>query len=111
MLFLEDGWRWDSVLRRCLVLPVKKLAQGLVMLDRWLWDGLVHLFVYLTMLLARGEKQLDDYLIDGLVRQASRLAHTAGLALRRVQTGSLQLYLILTTLAVISIGVVILMLR
>ena len=109
-LFLEEGWRWDAVLRSCFVLPVKKLAQGLVMLDRWLWDGLVYLFVYLTLLLARGGKQIDDHLIDGLVRQTSRLTHTAGLALRRVQTRSLQLYLILTTLAVISIGVVILML-
>jgi hypothetical protein len=70
----------------------------------------VHATVYFTMLLARAEKRFDDHLIDGLVRQTSRLTHTAGLALRRVQTGSLQLYLILTTLAVISIGVVILML-
>lgn len=109
-LFLEDGWRWDRVLRHCFVLPVKKLAQGLDILDRWLWDGLVHLFVYLTMLLARTGKQLDDHLIDGLVRQICRGTHKVRLALRRVQTRSLQLYLIFTTLAVISIGVVILML-
>lgn len=108
--FLEDGWRWDEVLQRCFVAPVKMLAQGLVMLDRWLWDGIVHATVYLTMLLARAEKQFDDRLIDGLVRQTSRATHAAGLALRHVQTGSLQLYLILTTLAVISIGALILML-
>ncbi|HQR08748.1 MAG TPA: proton-conducting transporter membrane subunit [Gemmatales bacterium] len=108
--FLEDGWRWDVVLQRCFVTPVKLLAQGLVMLDRWLWDGIVHAIVYLTMLLARAEKQFDDHLIDGLVRQTSRATHAAGLALRRVQTGSVQLYLILTALAVISIGALILML-
>jgi len=104
--FLEDGWRWDAVLQRCVVLPIKKLAQWLVMLDRWLWDGLVHLSVYLTMLLARGAKQVDDHLIDGLVRLIGRLIHTAGAVLRRLRKGSS----ILTTLAVISIGVMILML-
>jgi len=108
--FLEDGWHWDVVLQQCLVVPVKLLAQGLVMLDRWLWDSIVHAAVYLTMLLARAEKQFDDHLIDGLVRQTSRVTHAAGLGLRRVQTGSLQLYLILTTLAVISICALILML-
>jgi hypothetical protein len=109
-LFLEDGWRWDTVLQRCFVLPLIKLSQGLVMLDRRLWDGIVHALVYLTMLLARIVKQLDGHLSDGLVRKTSRWAHTAWLALRRVQTGNLQFYLILSTLAVISIGVVILML-
>ena len=108
-LFLEDGWRWDTILQCCFVAPVRKLSQGLVMLDRWLWDSIVHAMVYLTLLLARVGKQMDDHLIDGLVRQTSRWTHTAWLALRGEQTGKLQRYLILTILAVISIGVVILM--
>lgn len=105
--FLFDGWHWDRLLSRCFVQPCLLLGRFLQMLDRWLWDGLVHGFGRLARLLAFAERRLDEQLIDGLVQQTARITQASGLALRQVQTGTLRFYVALLLLVVVAVSGVI----
>jgi NADH:ubiquinone oxidoreductase subunit 5 (subunit L)/multisubunit Na+/H+ antiporter MnhA subunit len=97
-----DGLHWDALLRLCFVRPARGLGHFFQRLDRWWWDGLLHLLARIARLLASAERQFDERLIDGLVQRSARLTQSTGAALRSAQSGSLWVYVLLAVTGLVA---------
>ncbi len=68
-------------------------SRAMYWLDQNLIDGIVNFFGFVGRSLAYVDAAIDKYLVDGLVNGVGSAIWNGGRALRRVQTGHIQVYL------------------
>lgn len=105
--FLFNGWYWDAWIDRLITRPVLRLGHLYQIMDRWFWDEIIHQLARLARGIAWIEKQFDERMVDGIVRQSAVLTQSGGKTLRAVQTGSLRTYVMLAMAAAILISLLI----
>ena len=98
---IADGWMLDRLYQWLVVRPIYGIAHVAAWCDRVLLDGFLHGFSRFVLAVARVDRLIDDYVVDGFVNRLAAATYSAGLGLRTVQTGRLRQYVV--ALAVASI--------
>ncbi len=83
---------FDVAYERLAVRPFMRLADGLSAVDRTVVDGAVNGAAALWRTVAGVSWSFDRTVIDGAVNASARLSRSAGVALRRLQSGRVQTY-------------------
>lgn len=99
-----NKWYFDEMYEASFIRGTLVLRTALAWFDAWIIDGLVNLSAYMTRAIAWIQGKIDEKIVDGLVNLLANTIIEAGGALRRVQTGRIQTYVIL-----LLAGIVILM--
>lgn len=102
--FLLKGWMLDALYDRIIVQPILKIVFWLSVFDQKGVDGLVNALPKTTLLIAKGVDLLDRSWIDGAVNGVAGAVYKMGTALRRMQTGYIQQYLIWMLLGILVAG-------
>lgn len=105
--FFYNGWHWDTCIERLITRPFLRLGHLYQIMDRWFWDEIVHSFARLARGIAWIEKQFDEQVVDGIVRQSAAVTQSGGRTLRAVQTGSLRTYVMIAMAAAIVLSSII----
>jgi NADH-quinone oxidoreductase subunit L len=77
-----------------IVRPLLQICRLLWKLDQWVIDGIVNGIGYLTVAEGKISGLFDRHVVDGLVNFTSRLLDFFAHGLRRLQTGTIQHYLL-----------------
>lgn len=86
--------------------PVTFVSKLLSQFDRLVIDGLVNWFGWLTSIFAVANRLFDVYVVDGLVNFSGWIIAALSQALRRMQTGLIQNYLLFIVIGIITILVI-----
>ncbi|MDQ7828797.1 MAG: NADH-quinone oxidoreductase subunit L [Armatimonadota bacterium] len=100
---LEHRYYVDELYQAAVVRPVLWVGRALRTFDLYVIDGLVNLVGVVVVALARLYRLVDLYVVDGLVNLLGWTAARLGAALRVVQTGRAENYLLVIALGVIAI--------
>jgi len=99
----RDGFRVDALYDATLVRGFRASARAAAWLDTWVVDGVVNGLGALARAAAWLTGAIDHYLVDGAVNGLAELLLGSGRALRRVQTGRINNYVL-----GVAVGVVLL---
>ena len=103
----KNRYYLDDIYGAAFVKPSQWLAaQVIVLLDRGLIDAILHIIARLFTWLGDLTKVLNLWLIDGVGDGIPIAIFNAGGWLRRMQTGRIQLYMLLVLVAAVAIGLV-----
>ena len=103
---LEAKYWVDEIYHYCVVKPLLALSRLSRLFDLRVIDGAVNAAAFLTVAASKAEGSFDLQVIDGAVDGTGWLARAVGRILRRFQTGQVQEYLILASIAVLAIAVI-----
>jgi NADH-quinone oxidoreductase subunit L len=101
--FAFDTFRIDELYERTFVRGFQTLARTAAWLDDHLVDALVRALAWITRAVAWLNGAIDAYVVDGAVNGVATLLIDGGRALRRVQTGRINNYVL-----GVAVGIVIL---
>ncbi|MFQ5542907.1 MAG: hypothetical protein ACE5FY_00990, partial [Nitrospiria bacterium] len=94
-----------EVYKNGLIEPVKKLSQVGWKVDTWVFDGFVNAMGWATLLESKISELFDKYLIDGAVNAIPATIGGSAKRLRKVQSGSIQNYIMAMVVGVVILGV------
>src|SRR2546426_371513 len=103
---LVHKYWWDEFYIFTVVRPVVWVARQLRTFDIYVIDGAVNAVGMIFVWLSRLYRIFDLYVVDGAVNLVGWLAKATGGALRHVQTGRAQNYLLVLALGVIVLAVI-----
>jgi NADH-quinone oxidoreductase subunit L len=103
---LEAKYWFDQIYHYCVVRPLLALSRLSRLFDLRVIDGAVNTAAFLTVAASKMEGSFDLQVIDGAVDGTGWLARAMGRVFRRFQTGQVQEYLILASIAVLAIVVI-----
>jgi len=103
---LEEKYWFDELYHYCLVKPLLWFSRFCRIIDLRVIDGAVNAVGYLTIAASKAEGSFDLKVIDGAVDGTGWLVRFLGRIFRRFQTGQVQEYIILVSIAVLAIVVV-----
>src|SRR3989441_1274469 len=103
---LVHKYWWDEFYVFTVVRPVVWVARQLRTFDIYVIDGAVNAVGIIFVWLSRLYRVFDLYVVDGAVNLVGWLARATGGALRHVQTGRAQNYLLVLALGVIVLAVI-----
>jgi NADH-quinone oxidoreductase subunit L len=83
----------DELYRAAVVRPYLLASRSVAWFDTHIIDGIVNLTGTVTIFVAWLSGLFDNYIVDGLVNLAANATLEAGGRLRRIQTGSINVYL------------------
>jgi NADH-quinone oxidoreductase subunit L len=92
---------FDEIYAAWIVKPFHFLGRALFSFDQSVVDGSVNGTGYLTVAASRIQNWIDKTLVDGLVNFTGYTAQFASAALRRIQTGFIQNYLLILFLGIL----------
>jgi NADH:ubiquinone oxidoreductase subunit 5 (subunit L)/multisubunit Na+/H+ antiporter MnhA subunit len=92
--FLAHRWYFDELYHAIFVLPVKGLAAVASGIDQGLIDPFINGLAWTARQIAGIDAWIDRTLVDGLVNATANATWSAGLELKKLQTGSLRQYVV-----------------
>jgi len=95
-----------EVYKKGLIEPVKKLSQIGWTVDTWVFDGLVNASGWATLLESKVSEMFDVHIVDGTVNGVPVLLGGSAKRLRKIQTGSIQNYIMAMVVGVVVLGFV-----
>lgn len=98
---LHNKWYFDEIYQATFVRGLLAVRMAFNRFDARVVDGLVNLSASATTVLARLDGHFDNWVVDGLVNGVAGVVTRAGAALRRVQTGRLQTYVVLVLFGIL----------
>jgi NADH-quinone oxidoreductase subunit L len=109
--WLLNGYYLDDLYRFAFVRGLFTAARGLLAFDRRVVDGIVDGVAALARIAAWCSRMFDKYVVDGLVNLTAWGAGEGSFLVRRVQTGLVQNYALLTILGLFAFLTLFLMAR
>ncbi len=103
---LVHKYWWDEFYTYTVIRPTVWIARRLRVFDVYVIDGAVNAVGILFIWLSRLYRVFDLYVVDGVVNLVGWTVKAAGGALRYVQTGRAQNYLLVIALGVIVLAVI-----
>ena len=101
----SQAYRFDQLYDRFLIQPTLRTAQRWSRFDLGVIDGAVNGVGLAGWLLAQVKGWFDTYVVDGVMNGIASMTRAAGSALRRVQTGYVQHYLLALVVAITTLVV------
>ena len=106
--FLVNKWYFDELYDLFFIKPAHLVGSVVVMIDRYLLDGFVHLCAFATRTFSTfWDRVADQAIVDGLVNRVASVTHRVGLALRAVQTGRIRQYVMFIVVGAVALFLVI----
>jgi NADH-quinone oxidoreductase subunit L len=103
--FLAHRWYFDEIYHALFVLPVHGIARLASLLDTRLIDGLINGLAWGARQLAGLDAWIDRTLVDGLVNATANATWSAGLELKKLQTGRLRQYVMFIAAGTVALFV------
>lgn len=105
--FLWHKWYFDELYNYLFVQPVLFISRCIADFDRQVIDRIVDGCAYAVRSVSTIDDMIDRLFVDGLVNWMARAIHSAGLSLRRVQTGRLRQYVMFVVVGTVALFIVI----
>lgn len=99
--FLYNKWYFDELYEIILLRPILGLASLMWKFDAGLIDGMVNGTAWLTIKWSDLKQWIDKWIVDGAVNGSGFLVRALGNALRHLQTGRVQFYVMFTLIVAI----------
>jgi NADH:ubiquinone oxidoreductase subunit 5 (subunit L)/multisubunit Na+/H+ antiporter MnhA subunit len=103
--FLTNRWYVDELYHAVFVLPVLGIAKFAAGFDRNVIDRLIDGIAWSARQLAGIDAWIDRTLVDGLVNATASATWTAGMELKRLQTGRLRQYVMFIVVGTVALFV------
>jgi len=94
-------WYFDEIYNAMVVGGTVLFAKLLGMFDNYVVDGIVNLSAYLTRVFSNLTGYFDNYVVDGIVNFTASFTGFWGSALKKMQTGRVQSYIVFVLLGVL----------
>jgi NADH-quinone oxidoreductase subunit L len=107
--FLVEKWQFDNLYDVVFVRPVHVVSRWCTAFDKYVLDGVLHLFSRATVAAAGWDRKFDEVVVDRLVNAVGEGTYKVGRGLRVVQTGKLRDYVLFIALGVIGLFVLLFM--
>ena len=104
--FLAGRWYFDELYHALFVAPVHGLAAVASGVDRGLIDPFINGLAWLTRQVAGIDAWIDRTLVDGLVNATASATWSAGIELKKLQTGSLRQYVTFIAAGTVALFVI-----
>jgi len=102
----ENKWFVDEIYNFFIVKPLIMLTRVLFAFDMYIVDGVVNLVGWFGVNLSKFEGEFDLAVVDGAVNGTARATSAVGRTLRKVQTGQIQEYLIVASIAILALIII-----
>ncbi len=99
-LYSFNKWYWDEIYDATVIKGSLLLSRVLAWFDSNIVDGIVNGAGALVRRFGRASGGFDQYVVDGLVNFTAFFVQTTGAAMKKIQTGKVQTYLVMALLAV-----------
>ena len=99
-LYSFNKWYWDEIYDATVIKGSMLIANLLSWFDRNIVDGLVNGVGATVRKFGFASGGFDHYVVDGLVNFTAFFVQTSGAAMKKIQTGKVQTYLVMALLAV-----------
>ena len=99
----KNKWYFDEIYDAIFVRPCLAFARFCGRFDKFLVDGVVNGFAYLTERLSHSSGIFDWVGVDGLVNVLGQMVYVAGDRSRAIQTGKLRNYLMFLAVALVGL--------
>jgi NADH-quinone oxidoreductase subunit L len=93
----------DEFYNLVIIRPLFAVARAMSFVDKWIVDGTVNAVGWLTLMISRIQGWIDKWIVDGLVNLIGIVTRTAGLIIRRTQTGVAQQYTVVMLLGLLAL--------
>ena len=103
--FLANRWYFDEIYHALFVLPAHGIARLASGIDTGLIDGLINALAWGARQLAGLDAWIDRTIVDGLVNTTANATWTAGLELKKLQTGRLRQYVMFIVAGTVALFV------
>jgi len=100
-----NEWHIDWFYHRIIVKGVLYVGAIVLWLDKNIFDGIIHLFANIGVIIGKLTAWTDKYIIDGLLAVLTSIIKQAGNFVRGFQTGRVQNYLLTMLLIIVVIYV------
>ncbi|MFN9368972.1 MAG: NADH-quinone oxidoreductase subunit L [Planctomycetia bacterium] len=107
--FLAGRWYFDELYHALFVLPAQGIAHLASWFDRSVIDGLIHGVAWTARQLAGVDAWIDRTVVDGFVNATANATWTAGLELKKLQTGRLRQYVMFIAVGTVALFVLAMM--
>jgi NADH-quinone oxidoreductase subunit L len=107
--FLAGRWYFDELYHALFVLPTHGIARLASWFDRGVIDGLIHGVAWSARQLAGFDAWIDRTLVDGFVNATANATWSAGLELKKLQTGRLRQYVMFIAVGTVALFVLAMM--
>ena len=101
--FLAGRWYFDELYHALFVLPAHGIARLASWFDRGVIDGLIHGVAWAARQMAGLDAWIDRTLVDGVVNATANATWSAGLELKKLQTGRLRQYVMFIAVATVAL--------
>jgi len=101
--FLAGRWYFDELYHALFVLPAHGIARLASWFDRGVIDGLIHGVAWAARQMAGLDAWIDRTLVDGFVNATANATWSAGLELKKLQTGRLRQYVMFIAVATVAL--------
>jgi NADH-quinone oxidoreductase subunit L len=106
--FLVNKWHFDELYDGVFMQPMHVVGKFCAWFDRTVFDGILHGAAKITKVVSQWDRVFDETVVDGLVNVIGRVTYSAGLSLKRIQTGSLRQYVMFIVAGVVALFAVVL---
>ncbi len=99
-LYSFNKWYWDEIYDATFIKGSLLISKLLAWFDSNIVDGIVNGLGALVRRLGTASGNFDRYVVDGLVNFTAFFIQTSGAAMKKIQTGKVQTYLVMVLVAV-----------
>ena len=99
-LFSFNKWYWDEIYDATVIKGSLLLSKILAWFDSNIVDGIVNGAGALVRKFGTASGGFDRYVVDGLVNFTAFFVQTSGAAMKKIQTGKVQTYLVMALVAI-----------
>jgi len=92
---LYNKYYIDEIYEAALIRPCMRLADFSAKFDLDVVDGAVNLAAYISVVASKVQSWFDLYIVDGIVNMIANITWLCSAILRRLQTGSVQNYILI----------------
>jgi NADH-quinone oxidoreductase subunit L len=101
-LYSFNKWYWDEIYDATVIKGSMLIAKMLAWFDTNIVDGIVNGIATIFRKFAFANANFDKYVVDGAVNFTAFFVQTTGAVMRKIQTGKVQTYLVMVTMAVLG---------
>ncbi|MBI9071671.1 MAG: NADH-quinone oxidoreductase subunit L [Melioribacteraceae bacterium] len=102
----KNKWYLDEIYNATFINGTLALSKIISWFDQYIVDGIVNGTAKITKIYSTYIKWIDTYIVDGLVNLTAILSGIIGLALRKLQTGKVQTYIVYVILSLLILLIV-----
>jgi NADH-quinone oxidoreductase subunit L len=98
-----NKWFIDEIYDATFISGTLSLSGILSWFDKYIVDGIVNGTASVTQIFSKLSGLFDTYIVDGIVNGTAFFSGSIGFALRKLQTGKVQTYIVLVLFSIIAL--------